>query len=240
MELSTWLKTENDKFPLLGLESFNTFLKVCSEFSEWALDDIGLANRNNAYKIWVCKIKPEQVNDVKEILERYTSMKLLTHYYNINIVENNNIALYIKLDWEQNKWIMSYGITNNKKLFKVGEFDYNFTTELPEHKILKYVKEEITDFNPREHLLMFIIKRDLFLFDPGYCQISDPLIVNNEIVLSTYNLGQWSEHDILPGEPEKYLNIFKNWVKTQKWWNQVHLIIRPRKNKWIDFVLKLK
>jgi hypothetical protein len=240
MELASWIKKDNDKFPILGLESFNTFLKVCAEFSEWALDDIGLSNRNNSYKIWVCKIKPEQINKVKEILERYTSMALILQYYNINIVENNAIALYVKLDWEENKWVMSYGITNNKKLFKGGEFDYTFNTELPENKILKYIIEDINDFNPREHLLLFIIKKNIFLFDPGYCQISDPLIVDKEIVLSTYNLGQWIEQDIALGEAEKYLNVFKNWVKTQKWWNQVHLIVRPRKNKWMDFVIKLK
>ena len=160
MELANWLKDDINNFPLLGLDSFNTFLKVCNEFSKWALDDIGLANRNNAYKIWTCTIKPEQIKDIKSILERYTSMKLLLHYYNINIVENNKIALYIKLDWVENKWQMSYGITNNKKLFKIGEFEYNFSIKLPEHVILKYIIEEITDFNPREHLLLFNIQNN--------------------------------------------------------------------------------
>lgn len=240
MELASWLKVDNENFPILGLDSFNTFLKVCSEFSEWALDDIGLANRNDAYKIWVCKIKSEQINDVKSILERYTSMTLLSHYYNINIVENNSISLYIKLDWEQNKWIMSYGITNNKKMFNVGEFDFTFTTKLPENKILKYINEDISDFNPREHLLLYKIKKDIILFNPGYCQITDPLIINKEIILTTYNLGQWIDINLAPGEAEKYLNIFQVWVSSKSWWNQVHLIIRPKQNKSIDFVIKLK
>ena len=91
MELASWLTSEKDKFPILGLDSFNTFLKVCSEFAEWALDDVGLANRNNAYKIWDCRIKAGQIKNVKKTIERYSSMKLLLHYYNINIVENNNI-----------------------------------------------------------------------------------------------------------------------------------------------------
>lgn len=240
MELATWLKKENENFPILGLDSFNTFLKVCSEFAEWALDDIGLANRSNSYKIWTCKIKADKIKDVKNIIERYSSMKLLLHYYNINIVENNNIALYIKLDWEENKWVISYGITNNKKLFKIGEFDFNISTKLPEHKILKYINDEIDDFNPREHLMLFRIKQDAFLFDPGYCQITDPQIIDKEIIISTYNLGQWADQGIVNGETEKYLNVFKDWVKNQKWWAQVHLIIRPRKNKWMDFILKLK
>lgn len=240
MELASWLKTENEKFPILGLNSLNTFLKVCSEFSEWALDNIGLANRNNAYKIWDCRVKPEQISEVKDILERYTSMKLLLHYYNINIVENNDIALYLKLDWEQNKWVMSYGITNNKKLFKIGEFDYNINTKLPESKIIKYVLDEIDDFNPREHLKLFKIKQKVYTFNPGYCQILDPIIVNKEVVITTKNLGQWTDTDIMQGEAQKYLDVFKLWVKTMPWWSQVHLIVRPHKNKYMDFVIKLK
>ncbi len=240
MELNSWLKQDKENFPILGQDSFETFLKICGEFAEWALDDIGLANRANVYKIWVCKIKADKIKEVKNILERYTSMKLLSHYFNVNIVENNTVALYVKLDWEQNKWQISYGITNNKKLFKVGEFDYNVNTKLPEITILKYILEEVEDFNPREHLLLYKIKQDCSKFDPGYCQISDPLLVNKEIIISTYNLGQWNDAGIEPGQPEELLNVFKEWVKTQKWWNEVHLILIPRKNKWIDFKIKLK
>lgn len=241
MELASWLKTDKlEEFPILGLDSFETFLKVCSKFSEWALDDIGLANRNNAYKIWTCWIKPEDFPKVKENLERYSSMKLLLHYYNLNIVERNKIGLYIKLDWEENKWIISYGITNNKKLFKIGAFDYTFTTKLPEHEILKYVTDELDDFNPRQHLLLFKIKQDCIMFNPGYCQRTDPQIIENEVIISTYNLGLWTDNGIVNGEADKWIGVFKDWVKTQKWWSDVHLILRPRKNKWIDFVLKIK
>jgi hypothetical protein len=240
MELSSWLKNDKESFPLLGLDSFDTFLKVCNEFSEWALDDVGLANRANAYKIWTCKIKPEQIKDVKSILERYTSMKLLLHFYNINIVENNPVALYIKLDFEQNKWMISYGISNNKKLFKVGEFDFDFNTQLPEHQILKYILEEIEDFNPREHLLLYKIKKDASRFNPGYCQILDPQLINKEIIISTYGLGQWNDAGIENGEAEKYSDILKNWVKTQTWWSNVKLIVIPRRNKWLDFKIVIK
>ncbi len=240
MELAGWLKGKSEDFPILGIESLNTFLKVCSEFSEWALDDIGLANRADAYKVWICHVKQDKIKEVKGILERYASMKLLLHYYNINIVENNKIGLYIKLDWENNKWMLSYGITNNKKLFKIGEFEYNIATKLPEHTILKYIVEEIDDFNPREHLLLYKIKQDSFTFDPGYCQISDPVIINKEIIISTYNLGIWNDGVIQNGEADRLLEIFKDWVKTQKWWNNVVLVVRPRTNKWCDFILKLK
>ncbi len=240
MELANWLKADKANFPILGLDSFETFLKVCSEFSEWILDDIGLANRNNAYKVWVCWIKPDDVQKIKEVIERYTSMKLLSHYYNLNIVENNKIGLYIKLDWEQNKWVFSYGITNNKKMYKVGEFDYTFNIKLPENEILKYVIDEIDDFDPRQHLLLFKIKQDCALFNPGYCQRTDPQIINKEVVISAHNLGHWNEAGLANGEAEKYVEVFKDWVKTQKWWNSVVIVLRPRKNMWMDFVLKLK
>jgi len=240
MELASWLKTKDEDFPILGLESFSTFLKICSEFSEWALDDIGLANRADAYKIWLCHVKSDKVKEVKSILERYTTMKLLLHYYNINIVENNQIGLYIKLDFENNKWVISYGITNNKKLFKIGEFDYNLSTKLPESEILKYILEEIDDFNPREHLLLYKIKQDSFSFNPGYCQMSDPIIIDKQIIISTYKLGDWNNENIQSGEPERLLEIFKDWVKTQKWFSSVILTVKARKNGWVDFIVKIK
>lgn len=241
MELAKWIKGDDiDNFPMLGKDSFNTFLKVCSEFSDWALDDIGLANRANTYKVWVCKIPSDKLEDVKSILERYSSMKLLLHYYNINIVENNYIALYIKLDWIENKWEMSYGITNNKKLYKIGEFEYHTAIDLPSHKILKYVYDVTNDFDPREHLALFKIKQSSEHFNPGYCQITDPQIINKEIIISTYNLGIWLDSGIAQGEAEKYMQVFKDWVKTKKWWDLVHLTVVPRKNKWMDFKIKLK
>jgi hypothetical protein len=84
---------------------------------------------------------------------------------------------------------MSYGITNNKKLFKIGEFYYNITTKLPESIIIKYVLDEIEEFNPREHILLFKIKQDSYTFDPGYCKRIDPQIIKDEILISTFGLG---------------------------------------------------
>ena len=241
MQPANYLLKDKENFPLLGLDSFNTFLKVCLELSEWALDDVGLANRANAYRIWVCWIKPQDNSKLKGILERYESMKLLLHYLDINIVENNKIGLYIKLDYLENKWEMSYGITNNKKLFKIGGFDYTLNTKLPESKILKYILDDIDDFNPREHLLLFKIKNDMFGFDPGFCKRTDPQLINKDIVISCHGLGQWhTDETIMDGEADKYLQIFKKWVAEQKWWNLVSLILVPRKNKWIDFKIKLK
>lgn len=241
MELAKWLKGDDiDNFPVLGKESFNTFLKICLEFSEWALDDIGLANRANSYKIWICKVDSEDLSKVKNILERYSSMQKLLHYYNENIVENNFISFYIKLNWEQNKWIMSYGITNNKDLYKCGEFEYKVTTKLPQQQLLKYVNDTISDFDPRQHLILFNIKQQMFEFNPGYCQITDPQIIDKEIILSTYNLGIWNSNGLENGEADKYMQVFKNWVKTKKWWNIVHLVLVPKKNKWMDFKIKLK
>lgn len=240
MELATWLQKDKENFPILGLESFDTFLKICSHFSEWALDDLALANRAEAYKIWVCHVKGDKIKDVKSVLERYASMKLLLYYYNINIVENNNVALYIKLDWEQNKWIFSYGITNNKKLYKVGEFDYALNVKLPENPILKYVLDQLDDFNPREHLTLYKIKQDMHGFNPGYCQILDPILNDKIITLTTMNLGNWVGGKLEQDEPMRLLDVFKEWVKEQSWWNLVTLIVRPGYNKTIDFIIKLK
>lgn len=239
MELASWLNNK-EEFPILGLNSFETFLKICKNFSEWALDDIGLANRNDAYKIWVCPVQSAKLKEVKGIIERYTSMKLLLKYYNMNIVENKNVSFYIKLDWLENKWTISYGITNNKKLFKVGEFDYSVGTKLPESEILKYVIDELDDFNPREHLLLYRIKKDASNFNPGYCAINDPILINKEVTISTHNLGIWHNGVLENGEADKYLEVLKSWVMEQKWWNLVTLIVRPKNNGIIDFILKLK
>jgi hypothetical protein len=51
MQESDFLKDKNIDFPILGLESFKTFLKLCEEVSQHALEDVGLANRANVYKI---------------------------------------------------------------------------------------------------------------------------------------------------------------------------------------------
>lgn len=238
MELANYLKDVKD-WPILGMESFETFLKICEQVSEWAIDDIGLGNRADVYKIWACWIKKQSLQDLKKITERYKSMKLLTHYIDVNIVESNNIALYILLDWK-NKWVMSYGITNNKALFKVGEFDFNASIKLPESKILKYVKEDVEDFDSRKHFLLRQIKNDMVLFDPGYCQREDAMISQNEIITSTKGLGKWANGQLMEGEAERLLDVFKNWVKEQKWWSLAFLVVKPRKDGWIDFIVRLK
>lgn len=243
MKLAKWLESDDiNDFPILGLSSFDTFIKVCMEFSKWMLDDIGLANRNDCYKIWISPVKSEKLSEVKSILERYTSMKLLLHYYNTNIVENNKIAFYIKLDYTENKWVMSYGITNDKKLFKVGEFEFNFNTQLNSNEILKYVLDYIQDFDPRLHLLLYKIKQDSHQFNPGYCQILDPLSNDFKVTISTNNLGLWMDNNKLQaGELDRLFIIFKDFVKEQKWASLVNITIRPRPNsKWIDFIIEPK
>lgn len=239
MELAQWLKS-TDNFPVLNINSFATFIKVCEAVAEWALDDNGLANRNNAYKIWVCWIQTKDLEKLKEVANRYTSMKLLLHYLNQNIVENNKIGLYVKLDFINNVWMMNYGITNNKTLFKIGEFEYKVGTKLPESKIMKYILNDIEDFNPREHLLLYTIKRDFFLFDPGYCTRLDPQIIDNTVMMSTHNLGKYDNFDLVAGQAEEFMTNFKAFVINQKWWEMVHLIVKPRIGKWTDFIIQLK
>ena len=72
MQLLDWLKGENiDTFPILGLDSFNTFIKICENVSKWALDDSGLANRSDSYKIWVCWQKESDLAKMIDLLEKY-------------------------------------------------------------------------------------------------------------------------------------------------------------------------
>lgn len=238
-KISNWLKNNDlDSFPILGYESFNSFIKVCESVSKWALDDAGLANRSDSYKIWICKIK--DITKLKSILEKYKSMNLLSYYIDKEIVENSKISLYIKLDFVSNNWIISYGITNDKKLYKVGEFIYNISIKLISSEILKYVKDDIDDFNPREHYLLRLIKKDIYMFDPGTCQRLDPIILNNSCILSCNNLGYWNNGTMAEDEANKWLNNFKNWVSTQKWWDMVKIKVIARKDKWIDFIISNK
>ncbi len=241
MELSNWLIGKNiDTFPLLGLESFSTFVKICGEISKWALDDIGLAGRNNTYKIWVCWQKEGGLDLLRSTVERYKSMQLLLHYININIVEGNQTGLYVKLDWVQNKWVMSYGITDNKKIYKIGEFAYNHSTKLPESEILKYVLDEISDFNSREHFILHCVRGSLNFFDPGYCQRQDPYILNKKCVMSVNGLGNWVNGVMMDDEANKWLETFKKWVATQEWWQMVKLTVKLRKESWMDFIVEIK
>lgn len=241
MELSTWLKDiDVKKQNLLGINSFETFLKICNEFCEWALDDISLASRNNAYRIWTCRVPFNKLKSVKSVLESYTSMQLMLYYYNMNIIETDLLSFYIKLDYINNKWMMSYGLTNNLELFKVGEFEFNVAVKLPKSPVLKYIKDITENFDAREHLMLLNIKREFYRFNPGYCKIFEPAIIDKDIIVSTYNLGVWIDNNTLhPGEAQNYLDIFKNFVKQYKWASAVKLIVRPLKNKTIDFVIRL-
>lgn len=240
MNISNWLQNKDIKsFPLLGFDSFHSFIKLCESCSKWALDDIGLANRSNTYKIWVSWIK--DIKLLKQNVDKYKSLNLLAHYLNIEIVENNQIGLYICLDWIQNKWQMSYGITNNKKLYKIGEFIYTVNLELPSSSILKYVKDDIFEFNPRTNYLLRLIKSDMYLFDPGYCQRQDPYITNNKCILTCQGLGEWSENNTMnEDEAYKWLDIFKVWVSSMSWWKDVKLTTKIRKEGFIDFIIEIK
>ncbi len=240
MNIANWLQNKNlESFPLLGIESFESFTKLCSIVSKWALDDSGLANRSDSYKIWVCWVK--DTAKLKDSVSKYKSMNLLSHYLDVEIVENSQIGLYIKLDWLTNKWQITYGITNNKKLFKIGEFDYTINTKLPNSSILKYINDEIGEFNPRTHYMLRIIKKSLYLFDPGYCQRQDPYIINNQCILSCYGLGQWTDNNTMnEDEAYKWVDSLKTWVATKEWWNSVKLTCKVRTDKWIDFIIELK
>lgn len=241
MELAKWLTTEIDKLPTLGYESFKTFIKICSKFSKWALDDISLANKNDKYKVWTCPVKSSDIKNIKGVIERYDSMKKLLKYYNDSIVENKPITFFMSLDFVNNKWNFEYGISNGNKLFTIGEFNYTITTKLPENELVKYIISELEEFNIREHLLLYKIRKDMITFNPGYCQITEPVLLNKNVVMSVYNLGIWNSNGQLEnGEKEKYLEIFKKWCLDYKWANLVSIIVRPKINNSIDFIIKLK
>lgn len=241
MKLSKWLSSSSTELPMLGKESFNTFLKVCSHFAKWALDDISLATKNDKYKIWSCPVKSGDIKKVKAILERYTSMKKILKHYNESVVENKPIIFFMSLNYINNKWNFEYGLCNGNDLFIAGEFEYTMTTNLPKNEIVKYISSELKDFNSREHLLLYKMRKDLVTFNPGYCQITEPIILNRTIILTVYNLGLWNDNGELEnGEKETYLEMFLNWAKPYKWAPLVTLIVRPKIKNSIDFIIKLK
>lgn len=239
INLANWIK-EDGKWPLLGIESFSTFLKVCAEIDKWAIDDIGLANRADIYKIWTLWQPESNIQKLQTIIEKYPSMQSLLHHIRVNLTEKNKIGLYISLDWKSDQWIMSYGLTNNKELYVIGQFKYSPATRLPENEILKWINEDLNEFNPRQHYALRTIKSSLVLFNPGPCKREDPLIEDGQVLLSIKDLGHWENGELINGEDEKILIQFRNWVSTQKWWTEVKLILKPRNNNWIDFIIKLK
>lgn len=241
MELAKWMKTDIDDLPMLGKESFKTFLKICSMFSKWALDDISLSIKNDKYKIWTCPVKASDIKKIKSILERYTSMKKLLKHYNDSIVENRSISFYMSLNFINNKWNFEYGISNGTNLYVIGEFEYTATLKLPENELIKYISSELENFNSREHLLLYKMRKDMVSFNPGYCQITEPIIMNKNIITTVYNLGIWNSNGELEvGEKEKYLDIFKTWCLEYKWASLVTIIVRPKIKNSIDFIIKLK
>ena len=242
--ISNHLK-DNTEYKFLGLNSFETFLNICSQITEHAIDDVSLANKADAYKIYICYVQKVNLPTLKSIIERYDSMELLLHYLNINIAENNTIGLYIKLNYT-NKWQISYGITDCTKLYKVGEFDFNLTTNLPNSSVLKYLKDIIDDFDARKHLLVYTIKRNMQFFSPGACQKYDVDVYYSydtiKIVVPVKNLGSYVDYGFgnirwQDGEIEKYMQIFNDYVIQFKWASMIKIKIDQKSNKFTDFII---
>lgn len=239
IKINNWLKGEDiDTFPILGYDTFNTFIKLCETIKSSLLLDNGLSNRSESFKIWVSWNRDKSYNEILSIIDRYKSMKLMSHYLKLNILENDQIGFYIKLNFENKNWNINYGITNNKKLYKIGEFIWNITVKMPDNEILKYFKSEIDDFNPRQQYLLFLVKKTIYKFNPGVCVRLDPYLLNNECIVSCQNLI--IKTDNIENEANIWLNIFKNWVSEQEWWNNVILKVKIRKDNWIDFIIITK
>jgi len=238
INLANWI-ADNGEWPLLGIESFSTFLKVCGTVNKWAIDDIGLANRANIYKIWTLWQPESNIEKLETEVEKWPSMQSLQHHIRVNLTDKAKIGLYIALDWKDG-WIMSYGLTNNKALYAIGQFRYTPVTKLPESEIIKWINEDLSDFNPRDHYALMNIKQSLILFDPGPCKREDPIIDKREVVVSVKNLGNWNNDQLQSGQAEIILEKFRTWVATMKWWTETKIAIRPRTGGWIDFIIRLK
>ena len=239
MNIANWLQSKDiNTFPLLELDGFKTFIKLCEIVSNNALDDSGLANRSNSYKIWVCWIK-DNTKFINEI-DKYKSMNLLKHYLEVSVIETGTLGLYIKLDYIENKWKMSYGLTDNKKLYKIGEFDYTINLKIEANSIMKYINEEIGEFDPRNHYILRLVKHSIITFNPGYCQRQDAYINNNQVILTCQGLGNWINNTLANDEANRLLGILRIWVSKQEWWNLVKIQCIVKKNGYIDFIIEPK
>ena len=233
--------TEQPK--MVGRASFDTFLKLSDEFTQFAIDDLSLATVNNRYKVYKCVIENDKKTDFIKGCERYSTMDLTKFWIELALPDDEDFGLYFSPYWTKNGWLMDYGVTCLNDLYVVGRFklDPSIIGTLPKAKTLKGFHNDFVNIDLRTHYLLDTIRKDMSTFDIAPCRKSEAVATGLEVTLATNGLGSW-EHKMgalrwKSDEAEKYLKLFQEWAATKKWSKAVKVAIRPSVNRWVTFAV---
>lgn len=245
MKINSELLT-NTKPKTVGRLSFDSFLKIADEFSDFSIDNLSLATINDRYKIYTCSIKKDKKDEFIKSLSRYESLELIKFWIDLAIPDNTEYLLYFSAYYTKAGWLMDYGVSSINDLYVVGRFNLNAATiaTLTKAKVLKGFFNDFSNTDLRTHALLELIRKDLFDFDLGICRKTEPNINGLEITISTNGLGEWEHKQGAfrwkDGEAEKYLKKFQEWAAKKRWSKSIKLSIRPSVNYWVIFAIIIK
>lgn len=244
MKMKLHLQT-NTTPPLVGRESFDTFLQIAEQLTKHAVDDLSLSVQNDRLKTYVCWIKPEEGPTLTKLLSRYASMKLAVMWLEKAFTDSMRKGLYYSLQLlPGGDWQVQYGLTDGSNLYVIGQFALDMAAQkFPVSAVTKHFIEDMTPWDPKALALLDAVRKDIKSFDPGPCSLPDAQVVDNTVTQPCHMLGTWNKGQTLEwaeGEAEKYLKVYQQWVRSKSWWQEVELVLRIVGNGWVYFVVKPK
>lgn len=244
MKLAAHIETANAP-KLVGQLSFTSFIQIAEKMASHAIDDLGLAVQNDRYKVYSMRVPAAKRTELLDLVGRYKTMAGITFWTNNVIPDNMPITLYYSM-YHRKGWLLDYGISLGQDMYVIGRFILNPANfkVLPNSSILKDFKYQFSQYDLRVHTLLDTIRCTLRSIDLGYCSRTDAQIIDEEAIVSCYNLGVWEKRNGVyqwaDGEADKYAKKFQEWVRKFGWWQLVKLKVMPYNNKWADFVITLK
>lgn len=243
MKIKTHLQTNNTP-PMVGRESFDTFLQVAEALCSYAVDDLSLSVQNDRLKTYVCWVDAADAPKMDKLVARYKSMALAELWLNKAFTESARRGLYYSLgQLPGGGWQLQYGLTDGTNLYVVGQFGFDADLQLPVSSVTKHFRHEMLPFSPKTYSLLNMVRQAMKTFAPGQCSLGEPQVVDRSVVVSAHMLGVWERGQTLvwaDGEAEKHLLVFQKAVREMAWWDKVELVLKVVGNGHVAFIVKPK
>ena len=239
--MSVITKIQKNQPKSVGRLSFDSFLEAC-EGLKTVLDDTGMAAHADRYKVYIAWADDKE--KFASAIKGKSSLELGAFHLDNNIVTDAKCAAYFSL-YMTDRWLMEYGITDGKKLFMVGrfEFDQSVFVDLPGSQLLAQFKSWFDTMDMREHTVLNSVRRDMRTLYIGPCTQSPVEVYDGEVSLMCMGLGSWNrENGILvldDGEPQRIFDEFKKWASDKKWAEHCTLSLKPWKDGRVQLSVKL-
>jgi hypothetical protein len=241
MKIKSHLKLSSTP-PLVGRESFDTFLQVAEALCSYAVDDLSLSVQNDRLKCYVCWVDPKDADRLDKLLARYASMRLAAVWVEKAFTESVRRGLYYSLgQLDGGDWQLQYGLTDGQDLYVVGQFAFDADLQVPVSSVTKHFRQELLPFSPKTYSLLNLARKGMKAFSPGPCSLGEPQVVDGSVIIQAHMLGVWDRDQTLvwaKGEPEKYVRAFQEFVAAQPWGDKVELVLKVIGNGYAAFIVK--